>query len=526
MYKKVMAGLLAACLLCMGFAGCKKEEKTAQTGEKSFTYWMEMPSLSATSVSNIGEISMYQEMERRTGVKVEFIHPPSGQGAEKFNLMMASKDFPDVIEYNWAKYQGGATKALADGVAFRLNDIMEEAAPNFTKILKDNPDLAKAASTMDGSYYGFPRMTETAGNVYSGLMIRQDWLEDLNMEVPETIDEWETMLRRFKNEKGAIAPLTLMAGYFITESDCPHFNSAYGVGEGFYINDEGKVSYGPAQDAYKDYLTTMNRWYEEGLLDKEFATINGSASQARVLDDQSGAFYGSIGSSMGSYLDAWAARGETNKKIVAAQFPVLHKGDEPQYLPPVKRVSNPQAVITTKAANPKMIASWLDYFYSKEGAMLAGFGIEGETYTMDGDLPVYTELITNNPDGLSVYEALAQHCRPAGGKPALSIKMPEEYLVQDYPYEAQREALLTWSKYLENSLPHQMPALEYSLEASDEMSALKLDINSYAEEMIMLFIQGEEPLENFGKYQQTLQSMKLDKLLEIMQTAYDQYMSK
>ena len=40
-------------------------------------------------------------------------------------------------------------------------------------------------------------------------MIRKDWLDDLGLEVPETIDEWYTALKAFKEEKGATAPLTL-----------------------------------------------------------------------------------------------------------------------------------------------------------------------------------------------------------------------------------------------------------------------------------------------------------------------------
>lgn len=526
MLKKVITCLLVVCMVLGCFTGCGKKETDSEADVKTFSYWMEMPALSATSVSNVGEISMYKEMEKLTGIKVRFVHPPAGQGAEKFNLMMASKEFYDVIEYNWDKYQGGASKALSDGVAYKLNDIMEKSAPNFTKLLNDNPDIAKAASTMDGSYYGFMKIQESAGNMYQGLIIRKDWLDDLGMEAPETIDEWETMLTRFKNEKGAVAPLTLMAGYFITASECPHFTTAYGIGEGFYVDDNGKVQFGPSQDVYKEYLTTLNRWYKNGLLDPEFATINGSASQARVLDGQSGAFYGTIGGTIGTYLDAWKARGETDIELIGVPQPMLKKGDLPEFNSPVKQVGPPHAVITSQAKNPEMIASWFDYFYTGQGARLNSLGVEGETYTMNGDVPVYTDIISNNPDGLSVYEALAQHARPQGGSPALLFEEPEEWLVQDYPYESQRQALLTWSESVERSLKHQLPNLEYSLEESDELSALKLDITSYTEEMIMLFIQGEQPLDKFAEYQENLKNLKLDRLLEIMQKAYDTYMSK
>ena len=85
-------------------------------------------------------------MEKLTGVKVTFIHPPTGQAAEKFNLMMASKEFPDAIEYNWAKYQGGATKAVSDKVLFPLNDIMDEHAPNLASIMKEYPEVGLAST--------------------------------------------------------------------------------------------------------------------------------------------------------------------------------------------------------------------------------------------------------------------------------------------------------------------------------------------------------------------------------------------
>ncbi|MBR2884927.1 MAG: extracellular solute-binding protein [Clostridia bacterium] len=530
MKKRILAGFVAAVLVCVCFAGCDNKKEEVSTNEKSFTYWVELPSATATTVSNVGEIAMYKEMEKMTGIKVQFIHPPTGQSAEKFNLMMASREFPDVIEYNWAKYQGGATKAVSDGVAYPLNDIMEEHAPNFAKIMNDHPEFRREATTLDGKFYGFPSVRNGKGSqVYGGLYLRKDWLDDLGLEVPETIDEWETVLRAFKEKKGAIAPLLLSKGNFITASNNPHFTNAYNVGEGYYVDDNGKVCYGPAMDVYKDYLERMHSWYEEGLLDKEFATINGSAAQARILEGESGAGWGFLGSVLGGYLNAWKARGDDHIELVGAQYPVMNKGEEPNFLPATSLVSGPQAVITTKAKNPEMIAGWLDYFYEPAGYNLLSFGVEGETYNMVNGVPTYTELVTKDPDGLSVFEVLGKYCRPTGGPGYPGDDDPgmtDERLAQDYPYQCQIDALRTWSKYAVNSLQHQLPNLEYNTENSEERANLHLDINSYAEEMIMRFIIGDESLDNFEKFQKQMKKMGLDRLLEIQQEAYDAYMAK
>ena len=334
------------------------------------------------------------------------------------------------------------------------------------------------------------------------------------------------MLRAFKEKKGAIAPLSLMAGHFITASGCPHFTTAYNVAEGYFVNENGKVCYGPYEDAYKDYLTTMNRWYKEGLLDKEFATINGSAANARMLEGQSGATYAFIGGGMGPLLNAWKARGDDKNDLIAVQYPVLNKGDIPNHLPKFSYAATPIVGITTKAKNPEVIASWFDYFNTEEGMRLATSGVEGETYNMVDGKIVFTDIVTKNPDGLSVKEVMAQYARPYT-TPGFTPKKPadsEDF--SSYPYQSQRDALKLWSTHAENAKQYQLPNLEYGIEEGEERANLHLEINNYAEEMIMRFIMGDEPLENFEKYQKTLKKMGIEKLLKIQQDAYDQYSKK
>ena len=50
--------------------------------------------------------------------------------------------------------------------------------------------------------------------MFSGPILRKDWLDELGLEVPETIDEWENVLAQFKEKKGATAPLTILSSNF------------------------------------------------------------------------------------------------------------------------------------------------------------------------------------------------------------------------------------------------------------------------------------------------------------------------
>ena len=75
---------------------------------------------------------MFQEMEKATGTKVEFLHPTSGStGSEAFQILLASGDYPDMIEYSWASYAGGPQQAIDDGIIISLNDYLEDYAPNY-----------------------------------------------------------------------------------------------------------------------------------------------------------------------------------------------------------------------------------------------------------------------------------------------------------------------------------------------------------------------------------------------------------
>src|SRR5512136_695228 len=54
----------------------------------TFSYWVELNSNVSASKKNYSEMGCYQEIEKKTGVKIEFQHPPTGQAAEQFNLVI------------------------------------------------------------------------------------------------------------------------------------------------------------------------------------------------------------------------------------------------------------------------------------------------------------------------------------------------------------------------------------------------------------------------------------------------------
>lgn len=58
---------------------------------------------------------------------------------------------------------------------------------------------------------------------------------------------------------------------------------------------------------------------------------------------------------------------------------------------------------------------FLDYGYTDEGRIFFNFGIEGESYEMINGYPTYTEMITHDPNGLSMQATLSHYCRASNG---------------------------------------------------------------------------------------------------------------
>ena len=233
-----------------------------------------------------------QKYADKIGVNLDWSFAAVTNRAQEFNLLIASGDLPDIIGYYMANngkdgMSGGPEKAIQDGWLQPMNDYIEKYAPDYAKFLDENPEAAKNVKTDSGQIYMVPYYAygddDTTAGLGAGYMFRKDWLDELGLPLPETIAEWETALRAFKEEMGAEAPLSLeyknvdrgLAGAFNV-----HLN---------WYHEGDTVKYGYAQPQYKEFLTTMNRWFEEGLLDKNYATVDSKTVTANMLNGKFGA---------------------------------------------------------------------------------------------------------------------------------------------------------------------------------------------------------------------------------------------
>lgn len=510
--RRFLLFMLIATLALSSLAGCGKKD-TGTVGENdpdekiTIDYWV--PFNSSQYIPNLNESEMYKELEERTGVHVNFIHPSEEERLEQFYLMLNKKELPDVIQTYPAEYKGGVDKAIEDGVYLRLNELIAEHAPNYQKLLDEDPELARQVTTDAGNIYAFHLIgIDEEEPAWWGPVFRGDWLEELDLEIPETIDEWYNVLTQFKEKKNAQAPLVMSASGIDPYGTLV---SAYGIGPGFY-NDNGTPKYGPIQPEFKEYLTTMNKWYNEGLLDQDFATRDSGGRDAVITSGETGAYLTEY-ALIDKYLAAIQST-DPDVKFVAAEMPTLEKGDNAQYRVVNTRSGGYEAAITTSAKNPEAIVKWFDYAYSEEGFNLFNYGIEGVSYEMVDGKPEFTDLLANNPDGLDYWTVSNKYKLDVG-----------PYL-RDYKAiaggftENNLDAMEQWTKAGTDLV---LPSIKFTPEEDEIYSDIMSDISTYREEMVLKFIVGEEPLSKFDDYVEEIKKNGIADVEKIYQDALDRY---
>lgn len=534
-YGRMLMSLLLAGSMTMGLAGCSgpaNESENEAVNNNSTSEQAngnsaavndesaeeERPTLTMWStwrcneqVSDPGDTAFYQAIEEACNVNLEFVD--SSGGKDSLSILMGTDDLPDII-YEWdGNVPGGVQKALADGSILALNDLMDSGyLPNFKSYLESDPEVDKLCRNDDGLYAWTP-MIRLADSplVFSGNMIRQDWLDELGLEVPSTIDEMEQVLLAFKEKKGCDA------GYSVAYKDYSKFVMSYGICENFYVeNDE--VKYGFIEPSYKDFLTTFNRWYGNGILDPDAFAQDIDAFYAKIASEKTGFVWGNTGGELGKIETMKADNQDMN--FVPIPYPTLNEGDDFPVDVSNYRVSNVGMMIAATCENPEAAARVLDYVYGEEGHMLANFGQEGISYEMKDGEPVFTDLVTNNPDGLSIQQALSFYAG-SNNKPFLCDR---RMMMQTYALQVQKDSLDAWST--PNAKIKQMPPVTMTAEEAQEFNQIMTDINTYTDEMKLKFIMGTESLDNYTVFVENIGKMNIERAIELQQTAYDRYLNR
>lgn len=450
-------------------------------------------------------------IEERTNVRFKWETVPWDGVSETFNIMMASpNNMPDLIIHRNTEM----IPYVERGAFAPLNSLIDEYTPNLQAIFEEMPDVKKASIFSDGEMYLFPQIASIPNELT--YMIRKDWLEELNLDAPETLDDWVTVMKAFRDNdmnKNGIQdeiPYTFTGG-FEGVNLFEAFGIDCGLNHNFFMED-GAIKYGPADPRMKEYLEFASMLYKEKLIDPEYLTMDTKLWESRISTGTSGITIG-FSSRIDRFNNVLKA-GNPNAELIGLLPPVgpLGKPQTRRQMSLVKEEgSTAIAVSSTKKVE---IAKLFNYLYSEECQNLLNFGIEGETYTKDNEAITYTDAILKDSEGRAPADMLRKN--------GMAMDFPYR---QDVRYEnafISDEVMNTRSAYAEYILPD-MPKMKFTKEELDVINPIMSEITTFKEESLDAFLLGKKSIDEFDQYVEKLNSMDLQKVLDVYNDALERY---
>lgn len=411
MKKKVLALLLVLALVLSSFVGCSSGAKdgdkssntdapktsggdssTANTSGSEEKVPLKAILLKHPLTQEAANMEWLQKAEEAAGVEITY-EEISADWAQIKGTLLASGDIPDLII-------GAGGLIDADFITFNglfqdMSELIPDNAPNIQKMFEEHPELEAISKQESGAVFGLPKYQRFWPSTATRQFINKQWLDNLDLQAPTTLDELYKVLLAFKTEDangngdpndeipmdwapgfGYFHAANMLGGYGITLSD--------GSYHGFFVED-GIVKNFFTDERYKELVIFLNKCYKEGFINTEVFTQDYSTFQSIARGSETNAAVG--------FTFGWE-RTDRVGNLLADQYVALS---------PIKASANQTAnvswsydsnslnysknMISMSAAckNKEAAMKFIDQFYNPEVGLQVLFGSLGTNIKKNDD---------------------------------------------------------------------------------------------------------------------------------------------
>ncbi|MFD2116627.1 extracellular solute-binding protein [Paenibacillus yanchengensis] len=440
------------------------------------------------------------EIEKNTNTKLNITWISSNNYVDKANVTLASGDIPDLMLV-LDPFHPQVKMMSAQGAFWDLTDYIKDY-DNLSKFPTESWENVK----FKGKNYGIPRVRPLEGD--SGLpLIRKDWLDQLQLPMPQTMDEFYEVLKAFtfqdpdqNNKQDTLGFTGLVSldgmGNFGWVEDV--FNGANGRWK--LVNDE-LIDTTMTADT-KQALLWLKDAFAEGLISPDFPTLKQSQVREMITTNKAGAFAAAV-------KPSWLLTGQMRKSNPDADIiPLIAlEGPHGKYVGKAPGFYG-MYLIPKKVSEQKMkkILQFMDYGATEAGANLASFGFEGTHYNIEEGIIVPTEqAIADNVGGFGhLFSNLDPYER------AYQTGIPKDFL------ERNKQIIDEMAKISIAS-----PAVGLH---SDTYVKVGKDYDKKIQDMKVKVMMGREPIETWDKFVESLQ--KDEQYLRIITEINEDYQQR
>ncbi len=488
------------------------------------TYWNPYPQYLTGILDSVKDHQLWDDLTQITGVDLVITEVSETAANEQFNLMIASEEYSDILPVT-KYYTGGVVKAYEDGVIIELSDLISENAPDYDHAVDSfGENTRKLLTTDDGQVLQMYSISTEYQNTL-GLSIRQDWLDKLGIDAPHTVDELYDTLMAFKTEMGSQYPLRVGTGGVLEMVTGAFGIEEFSTGSTMVMGNSGGIGLfqmdGTAyctltQDDFRTYLEFFLKLINDGLVDPEFYSADSSPMAG--YGDQSSGVNGIWAGNADSWETLKGMSDDPDFSVCGISTIVMNEGDEYKFGGAKSQLGMSGLSIASTCQIPDIAISYLNYFFTDEGYLLANFGIEGESYTFDDSgLPVLTDKVLNNENGWNIPGA--SHYYSMGQLIGLT-ETPRFY--PGYSDEMVN-AMNLWASC--STGEYSMPAVTLTTEESAEFTNLSSDIITYAVETVLGWLSQSSALDDasWDEFQSHLKEMNIDQCVAYYQAALNRF---
>lgn len=377
-----LAGSLAA-MAAAALAACTPSQQSQQGGGNTSTTPVSiMLPLFATAPSAAGELQ--KAIEKLLGRKLDITWVPASEYPDRMTVTMASGDLPQILAV--LSKDPGFVRSAQAGAFWDLTDKLD-AFPN---LVAEDP-VVSAAASINGTSFGVFRRRDP---MRATAVFRQDWLDQLGLAAPESVDDLRSVAEAFVSERPGgqeNSGLLLSQWGAVYGGGSPYemietwFGAPNGWGE-----RGGDLVPSFDTDEFFEASLFLRSMREDGLLNADFATLT-------TKDLDNGFFSGKGGltvttdDALPAYAKLFDQQDPDNGFAYVSGGGNLVGPDGQRHAMPTPGYSgflaiSRQSVTTEEQLND--VLSVLDTLNTPEGQNLQAIGIEGKSYTMDGEFYV------------------------------------------------------------------------------------------------------------------------------------------
>jgi putative aldouronate transport system substrate-binding protein len=505
MKKLISTLLIVTMLLSTIITGCGNDNGETKKGDDLIVIRAAFP---ASSVTDYADLPIWKTIEEKFGVRFE-VEEMTG---EKISLMFTSGDYVDVLFS--APYDSQIQLAATSGDVLELTDeLLSKNAPTWKKFFDENPEFYNASKYEGDKLYSLPyvRTLEQDRGVRDVWWINQVWLDELNLKMPETLDDFINVLRAFRDNAGTGSIPANVMPWYINLNNCIggqfDFLASYGI-EAYdttymALDGNGTVVNYATDTRLKSAMQTLSSMYAEGLIAEEGLTEGPVKYIERVNNVQDTPY-------IGVFTAYWAA----NEEYVPMTLFQSIEGVEPLIRQQPLGVTRNRTVIFSKCKYPEKVLEIMDWLAQEDTTMINEFGAEGEAWDYDKASDTYT--VHNVTDGAQI---------SAGN--AWSGMLDDRFkgritFDEDHAWAKRQHAIEMYGDH-RIDISHIMPPLYFTSSATQKKQNYDTNIfTNYVNQMMRKWINGTADVtSDWDEYVSQVNALGLEDYISLYQEAYD-----